>query len=194
MKLAVVTKPTFFIEEDKIITRLFDEGLDYLFLDKANPHPQYIERLLNLIPKKYHKRIFTCNNRLMQDYNLAGQLFPIGSPIPTEKQKGKLVGYADNLQQLKELKDIYKIICFGPMGRTFHQSSELNEYGKKVINKRVWAFGDLDEGNMKRLANYGFGGIILDLQVWNRFDSCRSTDYSELIDSFIRIQKIAKKL
>ena len=31
MKLAIATKPTFFIEEDKIITRLFDEGLDYLF-------------------------------------------------------------------------------------------------------------------------------------------------------------------
>ena len=28
MKLAVVTKPTFFIEEDKIITRLFEEELE----------------------------------------------------------------------------------------------------------------------------------------------------------------------
>lgn len=194
MKLAVATKPTFFIEEDKIITRLFDEGLDYLFLDKSYPHPQYIERLLNLIPKKYHKRIFTCNNRLMQDYKLAGQLFPLGSPIPKNKPKGKSMGYADNLQQLRELKNIYEIICFGPLGRTFYQSSELNEYGKKVINKHVWTFGDLDENNMKRLSSYGFGGIILDKQVWDKFDSCRSTDYSELVDSFIRIQKIAKKL
>ena len=45
MKLAVVTKPSFFIEEDKIITSLFEKGLDYLFLDKQHPHPQYIERL-----------------------------------------------------------------------------------------------------------------------------------------------------
>ena len=52
MKLAVATKPHFFIEEDKIITRLFEEGLDYLLLHKSNPHPQYIERLLNLIPVK----------------------------------------------------------------------------------------------------------------------------------------------
>jgi thiamine-phosphate pyrophosphorylase len=194
MKLAVVTKPTFFIEEDKIITRLFEEELDYLFLDKSYPHPQYIERLLNLIPKKYHKRIFTCNNRLMQDYKLAGQLFPPGSPHPTEKQSGKLVGYAANLKELYEFKGFYEIMCFGPMGRTFHQSAELNEYGKKVINKRVWAFGDIDEGNLKRLASYGFGGVILDAQVWNRFDSCRSTDYSELMDSFKKIQKLAKKL
>ena len=30
MKLIVVTTPTFFIEEDKIITALFEEGLDIL--------------------------------------------------------------------------------------------------------------------------------------------------------------------
>lgn len=194
MKLAVVTKPSFFIEEDKIITSLFEKGLDYLFLDKQHPHPQYIERLLNLIPKKYHKNIFTCNNRLMQDYKLAGQLFPPGSPHPTKKQKGKLVGYAANLNELHDFKSFYEIMCFGPLGRTFHQSSELNEYGKKVINKRVWAFGDIDEENIKSLSGYGFGGVILDSQVWNKFDSCRSTDYSELIESFVRIEKIIRKL
>ena len=30
MKLIVVTTPTFFVEEDKIITALFEEGLDVL--------------------------------------------------------------------------------------------------------------------------------------------------------------------
>ncbi len=35
MKLIVVTTPTFFVEEDKIITALFEEGLDVLHLRKA---------------------------------------------------------------------------------------------------------------------------------------------------------------
>ena len=85
-------------------------------------------------------------------------------------------------------------MCFGPMGRTFYQSNELNEFGKKVINKHVWAFGDIDENNMKRLSAYGFGGIILDAQVWDKFDSCRSTDYSELIEGFKYLQKLARRL
>ena len=150
--------------------------------------------MLNLIPKKYHKRIFTCNNRLMQDYKLAGQFFPLGSPHPKEKDSGKSVGYAANLKELHEFKGFYEIMCFGPMGRTFYQSNELNEFGKKVINKHVWAFGDIDENNMKRLSAYGFGGIILDAQVWDKFDSCRSTDYSELIESFKHLQKLARRL
>ena len=194
MKLAVATKPTFFVEEDKIITRLFDEGLDYLFLYKEYPHPQFVVRLLNLIPKKYHKRIYSCNSRLMQEYKLAGTLFSLGSNAPLGNEKGKIVGYASNLQHLKELRKTYDIVCFGPLGRTFYQSAELNEIGKKMINKNTWAFGDIDEANLKRLTNYGFGGVIVNELMWNNFDSCRSTDYTELINRFKRIKKAVDKL
>ncbi len=194
MKLAVATRPVFFIEEDKIITRLFDEGLDYLFLYKEYPHPQFVERLLSLIPAKYHKRIYSCSGRLMQEYRLAGTLFPLGSNPPMGNEKGKTVGYANNLQHLKDLRMTYDIVCFGPLGRTFHQSTELNEIGKKVINKKTWAFGDIDEANLKKLTNYGFGGVILESLIWDNFDSCRSTDYTELVDRFKRIKKAVDKL
>ncbi|MBR3878029.1 MAG: hypothetical protein IKJ23_07590 [Bacteroidaceae bacterium] len=194
MKLAIATLPTFFVEEDKIITRLFDEGLDYLFLHKEYPHPQFVERLLNLIPKKYHKRIFSCNSRHMQEYKLAGYLFTNDAVLPMGNEKGKVVGYAKNLQGLRELRKTYDIVCFGPLGRTFYQSEELNEIGKKVINKNTWAFGDIDEANLKILTSYGFGGVILDALIWENFDSCRSTDYTDLIDRFKRIKKAVDRL
>ena len=57
MKLIVITTPTFFTEEDQIITALFEEGLDYLHLRKPGTEPIYAERLLTLIPEQYHKRI-----------------------------------------------------------------------------------------------------------------------------------------
>ena len=57
MKLIVVTTPTFFVEEDKIITALFEEGLDILHLRKPETPAMYSERLLTLIPEKYHRRI-----------------------------------------------------------------------------------------------------------------------------------------
>ncbi len=194
MKLAVATKPTFFVEEDKIITRLFEEGLDFLFLYKSYPHPQFIERLLSLIPTKYHKRIFSCNGRLMQEYKLAGTLFSLDSNLPIGDERGKLVGYAHNLTELANLRSIYDIVCFGPLGRTFHQSNELNEIGKKMINKKTWAYGNFDENNLKRLPAYGFGGVILNEQLWANFDPCRSTDYTELLDRFKRLKKVVDKL
>lgn len=197
MKLAVATRPHFFIEEDKIITRLFEEGLDYLFLRKSHPHPQYIERLLNLIPSKYHKKIFVCNYpRFTQEYKFAGSLVNIDDEctVCSSVIKGKIVSNSNNLQQLPELKQKYDIVYFGPLGRTFYQSAELNEYGKKVINKKVWAYGELDEYNLRKLVQYKFGGVILDKMLWDKFDACRSTDYSELINYFHKLQKIINKL
>lgn len=195
MKLAVATKPHFFIEEDKIITRLFEEGLDYLLLRKSHPHPQYIERLLNLVPGKYHKKIFVCNYpRFSQEYKFAGELININAPTTTHLAKGKKISNCNNLQEIEGLKKIYDIVYFGPLGRTFHQSTELNEYGKKVINKKVWAYGELDEHNLKKLVQYNFGGVILDDILWSKFDACRSTDYSELISCFCKLQKIINKL
>lgn len=51
MKLIVVTPPTFFVEEDQIITALFEEGLDILHLRKPETPAMYSERLLTLIPE-----------------------------------------------------------------------------------------------------------------------------------------------
>ena len=62
MKLIVITRPTYFVEEDKIITTLFDEGLDILHLRKVDSIPVYAERLLTLIPEKYRKRIVVHDN------------------------------------------------------------------------------------------------------------------------------------
>ena len=73
MKLIVVTTPTFFVEEDKIITALFEEGLDILHLRKPETPAMYSERLLTLIPEKYHRRIVTHEHfYLKEEFDLMG--------------------------------------------------------------------------------------------------------------------------
>jgi len=53
MKLIIMTKSTFFVEEDKILTTLFEAGLDNLHLNKPGAEPIYSERLLTLMPEQY---------------------------------------------------------------------------------------------------------------------------------------------
>ena len=57
MKLILMTRPDFFVEESQIITALFDEGLELLHVRKPESEPVYSERLLSLIPDNYHKNI-----------------------------------------------------------------------------------------------------------------------------------------
>ena len=73
MKLILITTPTYFVEEDQILTALFEEGLDILHLRKPQSSPVYAERLLTLIPEKYHKRIVVHDNfYLKEEYKLKG--------------------------------------------------------------------------------------------------------------------------
>ncbi|MEG2573095.1 MAG: hypothetical protein RSA44_00360 [Bacteroides sp.] len=55
MKLIVITTPYFFFGEEKIITNLFNEGLEILHLRKPNADPITYEHSLSLIPKQYHQ-------------------------------------------------------------------------------------------------------------------------------------------
>ena len=73
MKLIVLTDPGFFVEEDKILTTLFDEGLDILHLRKPGSEPVYCERLLSLIPDTYHSRIVVHDHfYLVDEFGLMG--------------------------------------------------------------------------------------------------------------------------
>ena len=64
MKLIVVTTPTFFVEEDKIITALFEEGLDVLHLRKPETPAMYSERLLtHLCRHLLHAHYRICPDR-----------------------------------------------------------------------------------------------------------------------------------
>ena len=68
-----MTQPTFFVEEDKILTSLFEEGLDCLHLHKPESSPMYAERLLTLLSNDYHSKIVVHGHfYLKEEYKLRG--------------------------------------------------------------------------------------------------------------------------
>ena len=104
MKLVIMTRPTFFVEEDKILVSLFDEGMENLHINKQESSPLYTERLLSLIPEDYHKKITVHQHfYLKEEYGLAGiHLDSETDNIPTG-YKGKVSRTCSNLENLKLL-------------------------------------------------------------------------------------------
>ena len=100
-----MTQPTFFVEEDKILSSLFDEGLDDLHLYKPGSSPMYSERLLTLLPDEYRKRITVHDNfYLKEEYNLHGiHINDETTPAP-KGYKGHISRTCTHLEQLKETK------------------------------------------------------------------------------------------
>lgn len=94
MKLVIMTKSTFFVEEDKILASLFDEGMDNLHLFKPGSSPMYSERLLTLLPKDFYKKITVHEHYyLNNEYRLGGTHIDNPADIAPQRFQGSAGAY-----------------------------------------------------------------------------------------------------
>ena len=199
MKLAVMTRPTFFVEEDKILSSLFDEGLDNLHLYKPGSSPMYSERLLTLLPEDYYKRITVHDNfYLKEEYKLKGiHIEDETSPAP-QGYKGHLSRTCTHLDQLKEAKRNADYVFLKYVGDSQSESDckasftpqQLEEAARQgLIDRHVYALGGMNLDNVKLAKDLGFGGIVICGDIWNRFDIHQELDYQEVINHFTKLRK-----
>lgn len=199
MKLAILTKSTFFVEEDKILASLFDEGMDNLHLFKPGSSPMYSERLLTLLPEDYYSKITVHDHYyLKQEYGLASiHLDNPFSPIP-DGYKGKYSRTCTDLTTLKEmkkksnyvfLKNIFNCIEFKEEKSTFTLSELEQAASQGLIDKKVYALGGMSLENIKVAKELGFGGVVVCGDLWNRFDIHNEKDFKDLITHFEKLRK-----
>ncbi|MCR4853384.1 MAG: thiamine phosphate synthase [Prevotella sp.] len=199
MKLVLMTKPTFFVEEDKILATLFDEGLDDLHLYKPGSAPMYAERLLTLLPDDYHRRIYVHDHYyLKNEYGLAGiHIDSADKPLP-DRYKGKFTRTCMNLDLLKAAKKKAEYVM---LKYIFHSQSEpdadqtfnyedLHEASRRgLIDKHVYALGGMNLENVRVAKDLGFGGVVICGDLWNRFDIHNQQDYRNLLNHFEKLRK-----
>ena len=200
MKLAIMTKSTFFVEEDKILAALFDVGLDNLHLYKPETSPIYSERLLSLLPDSTHEKIYVHNHYYLKDeYGLAG----IHLDDPTQKQpegyRGKVGRTCHDLSMLKEMKKQSMYVFLGNVFDSIYNSSEKSSFtmnqleaasDKGLIDKKVFALGGMSIDNIQVAKDLGFGGIVVCGDLWNKFNIHNQMDYKELIAYFEKLRKL----
>lgn len=201
MKLIVVTAPTFFVEEDKIITALFEEGLDILHLRKPETPAMYSERLLTLIPAKYHKRIITHEHfYLQEEFSLMGIHLNPRNPKEPHDYSGHISCTCHSLDEVQNKKHFYDYLFLSPIYNCITKSGvtsgftaeELRQAGKsKVIDSRVMALGGITPDNILEIKDYGFGGAVVMGDLWNKFNACTDRDYLEVIRHFKKLKKMA---
>ena len=199
MKLAITTKSTFLVEEDKILSSLFDEGLDDLHLFKPGSSPMYSERLLTLLPEDYYRKITVHDHfYLKQEYDLAGIHLDNPTDNLPDGYKGKFSRTCTDLSQLKEmkkksqyvfLKNIFDCIEFKEEKSSFSLQQLELAAGNGLIDKKVYALGGMSLENIKIAKALGFGGVVICGDLWNRFDIHNEKDYKELIAHFEKLRK-----
>ena len=199
MKLVLMTQPTFFVEEDKILTSLFEEGLDNLHLYKPGSEPIYSERLLTLLPDGYYSKITVHDNfYLKEEYKLRGiHIDDETTPAP-KGYRGHISRTCTHLDLLKEAKKnadyvLLKYIFDSqtePDQKSSFTIDELKEASRRgLIDRHVYALGGMNLDNVKMAKDLGFGGIVISGDLWNRFNIHQELDYQALIDHFLKLRK-----
>ena len=200
MKLILISSPTYFVEEDKIITTLFEEGLDILHLRKPDTAPIYAERLLTLIPEQYHTRIVVHGHfYLKEEFKLKGIHLNHRNPNLPNNYKGHVSRSCHSLEEIKEHKRDCDYMFLSPVfdsisKQNYHANytpEEIRQAHKDgIIDKKVIALGGIDIDNIREVKSYGFGGAAIMGALWSRFDTCLDKDFDQVIEHFKKLKKL----
>ncbi|MBR1447294.1 MAG: thiamine phosphate synthase [Prevotella sp.] len=199
MKLVIMTKATFFVEEDKILTTLFEEGLEDLHLYKPGSEPVYSERLLTLLPEDYYKKITVHDHfYLKEEFRLRGiHLNHPDDPLPYG-YKGNLSMTCHHLEELKEAKKRSSYVFLRNVLDSQGEAEEKQSFTEEqiraaarqgLIDKHVYALSGINLDNIKRMKDLGFGGVVISTDLWERFNIHQEQDYKELIAHFNKLRK-----
>ena len=200
MKLIVVTTPTFFVEEDQILTALFEEGLDILHLRKPETPAMYSERLLTLIPQKYHKRIVTHEHfYLQEECGLMGIHLNKRNPNIPEDYSGHVSCTCRSLTELEVKKRVYDYVFLSPVfdsitnprPSAFTLEDLCRAAETHQIDNKVMALGGVRLENIPQIHDLHFGGAVVMGDLWNKFNACTDRDYRGIIEYFKRLRKAA---
>ena len=199
MKLIVMTKPTFFVEEDKILANLFEEGLENLHLYKPGAAPMFSERLLTLLGDDYHHKITVhVHFYLKEEYRLKGIHIDDAFTEPPAGYRGNVTRTCHAISELKEAKRhsnyVFLHSIFDSQTNADEKQSftreELEAAAKQgLIDKKVYALGGMNLDNVKEAKALGFGGIVICGDLWNRFNIHNEIDYKELLVHFEKLRK-----
>ncbi len=199
MKLLLLSSPYFFVEEDKILATLFEEGLDMLHLRKPDSEPVYCERLLTLLPDKYHQRIVTNDHfYLKEEFGLFGIHLSQRNPDIPQHYNGVTTCTCYSLEELAEAKKKNQYVILKNVYDTTSGSNNMSQYTHQqlrdasrqgLIDKRVMAQTGITLENIQTIRDLGFGGAVVCNDIWNRFNIHSGMDFKDVIKHFHKLRK-----
>ena len=190
MKLVLMSTPNFFVEEHHILTALFDEGLELVHLNKPNSEPVFYERLLSLIPQKYRKNIITHDHFYLQnEYDLRGIHLSDSNLQRPDGYRGSVSCSCDDIDSVSSVKKQMDYVICNITNEDLAILAK-DSAKRKLIDKKVYASGNLSIDDLSLLGDLGFGGVVVDDIIWECFDIHNTQDFKEIINQFRKIQRI----
>lgn len=198
MRLILLSRPDFFVEEDQVLTTLFEEGLDILHLRKPKSEPIFCERLLTLIPEEFHRRIVVQDHfYLKEEFSLLGIHLSHHNPTPPDDYRDIVSRTCYTLDEVRELKPASKYVVLKNVFDSISEPRYVSRFTEQellgaakdgTVDHRVMAQGGISLENIERVRELGFGGVVIRGDIWKRFNIHYGCDYKDLIAHFRKLR------
>ena len=136
-----MTQPTYFVEEDKILTALFDEGLDLLHVNKPGLELTYAERLLSLLPQRILDRISVHQHYfLKQEFDLRGIHIDRPEDVVPDGIRRHITRSTSDVNDLKAMKKQCDYVMLHSLFDSLHDGvkASLSEAEMREAHKAAW--------------------------------------------------------
>lgn len=175
MKLIVITVPHFFEGESRILSFLFQEGMERLHLRKPQSNIDELRRLLETIPPEYYPRIVLHDHfELVLEYKLAGIHLNSRNYSVPEGFEGSISRSCHSLEEIHENQELaYVFLCpiFQSISKEGYGSGFPMDVLEKaasdgIINEKVIALGGMDQTTIPLIKSLNFGGVAVLGALW----------------------------
>jgi len=196
MKIVLISKPSYTINEHQILTDLFELGLDNFHIRKPKFSKTEIVRFLELIPYMYRNRLILHSfHELAIEYGTKGVHFSDDKKkslkekalgIFKSKPLAKAADYSSmqrsaslhSLNMLADCNESFDYVFLSPIFDSISKKRYKSLFKNKEklrsavlkSNQRVIALGGVDAGKIKDVQAMGFSGVALLGAIWKHPD------------------------
>ena len=206
MKIVLISKPSYTINEHQVIADLFELGLENFHVRKPKFTKKEIVRYIELIPYMYRNRLILHTfHDLAVEYGVKGVHFMDDNKrslkekalaIFKRKPLDKVMDYSSlqrsaslhSLNQLAECNESYDYALLSPIFDSISKKRYKSLFKNKEklrsavlkSNQRVIALGGVDAGKIKDVQAMGFSGVALLGAIWKHPDP---------VEAFLKIKE-----
>lgn len=194
-KLIIITTPDFFPEENIILTRLFEEGMQSLHLRKPEGKIDELRGLLDRIPAVHYPKIVLhdCFS-LATDYDLGGVHLNRRNSLAPSGFKGTVSRSCHSIEEIERyqtldylfLSPIFRSISKEGYGSGFAMETLQQASDTGIINEKVIALGGIDLTTLPLLRPLRFGGAAVLGALWGEHPSTDKLDF--IITQYKKLQ------
>lgn len=187
MKWIVITRPDFIPGEALFVDRLFSHGLDLLHLRKPESDIRDCKRLLDTISPEWLPKIVVHDHfELCSEYGLGGVHLNGRNPMPPQGHKGTLSRSCHSLEEIETYMTCCDYLTLSPIFNSVSKQGYMAAFtadqllaakSKGLINQKVVALGGVTLQNIPQVKNFGFGGVAVLGDVWQRVGDADVDDY-----------------